>query len=43
MRSVDGRADIRTAAGTGTVVTLSWGSIVVSGTAPRPERAEVPA
>ncbi|RIX26565.1 sensor histidine kinase [Amnibacterium setariae] len=43
MRSVDGRADIRTGAGTGTVVTLSWGSIVISGTAPRPERTEVPA
>jgi len=43
MRRVDGRADVRTAAGTGTVVALCWGSAVVSGTAPLPERSEVPA
>jgi hypothetical protein len=43
MRSVDGRADIRTADGTGTVVTLSWGSVVVPGIAVRPDPAAVPA
>jgi hypothetical protein len=41
MRGIDGRADITT--GPGTVVTLSWGSVVVTGTAPRPEPAEVSA
>jgi len=41
MRVVDGRADITT--GAGTVVTLSWGSVVVTGTALRPEPVEVPA
>ena len=40
MRGVDGRADVRSAPGEGTVVTLSWGSVVVSGTAPLPEPAE---
>ena len=43
MRVVDGRADLTTRTGSGTVVTLSWGSVVVSGTAPRPEPAEVSA
>jgi hypothetical protein len=43
MRSVDGRADVRPGDTGGTVVTLSWGSVVVSGVALRPDRAEVPA
>jgi hypothetical protein len=43
MRAVDGRADVRTAPTAGTVVTLSWGSVVVTAAAPSPERAEVPA
>jgi hypothetical protein len=41
MRTVDGRADVHTGPGVGTAVTLSWGSVVVSGTALPPERAEV--
>jgi hypothetical protein len=43
MRGVDGRADVRTEPHTGTVVTLSWGSVVVSAAAPPSERTEVPA
>jgi hypothetical protein len=43
MRVVDGRADIATRPGSGTVVTLSWGSVVVTGTAPRPEPVEASA
>ncbi|GAA4754066.1 hypothetical protein GCM10025783_28770 [Amnibacterium soli] len=43
MRVVDGRADIATRRGSGTVVTLSWGSVVVTGTAPRPEPVEASA
>ncbi|MGN6446288.1 hypothetical protein [Amnibacterium sp.] len=43
MRSIDGRADIRSEPAVGTTVTLSWGSVVVTGTAPRPEPTEVPA
>ncbi|GAA2749895.1 hypothetical protein [Amnibacterium kyonggiense] len=43
MRSVDGRADVRAGSAGGTAVVLSWGSVVVSGTAIRPERAEVSA
>jgi hypothetical protein len=43
MRSIDGRADVRSSPETGTTVSLSWGSVVVSGTAPRPAPAEVSA
>ncbi|MGT2425329.1 hypothetical protein [Amnibacterium kyonggiense] len=43
MRGVDGRADVRSRDSGGTSVVLSWGSVVVTGTAIRPERAEVPA
>ena len=43
MRGVDGRTDVRPGQRGGTVFTLSWGSVVVTGTAPRPERAEVSA
>jgi hypothetical protein len=43
MRVVDGRADITTRPGSGTVVTLSWGSVVVTGTALRPEPVEASA
>ena len=38
MRGVDGRADVRPGDEGGTVVTLSWGSVVVSGVALRPDR-----
>ncbi|MBW4041049.1 MAG: hypothetical protein HIU86_02830 [Acidobacteria bacterium] len=38
MRSVDGRLDVRAGDVRGTVVTLSWGSVVVSGVALRPDR-----
>ncbi|WP_375407643.1 hypothetical protein [uncultured Amnibacterium sp.] len=41
MRAVDGRAHVRSAPGEGTAVALSWGSVVVSGTAPLPEHVEV--
>ena len=37
MRSVDGRAVVEPAPERGTVVRLSWGSVVVSGTTPQPE------
>jgi hypothetical protein len=41
MRAVDGRAEVRALPRAGTAVTLSWGSVVVSGTAPRVEPAAV--
>ncbi|MEN3340905.1 MAG: hypothetical protein V7644_309, partial [Actinomycetota bacterium] len=43
MRAVDGRVDVRPGQRGGTVVTLSWGSVVVTGTALRPEPMEVSA
>ena len=43
MQSVDGRADIRAGDETGTIVTLSWGSVVVPGVAVRPDPAVVSA
>jgi hypothetical protein len=43
MRAVDGRVDVRRGSTGGTVVTLSWGSVVVTAAAPRTERAEVSA
>lgn len=37
MRSIDGRAEVAEGADGGSVVTLSWGSVVITGTAPRIE------
>ena len=37
MRSIDGRAEVGRAPDGGTSVTLSWGSVVITGTAPLAE------
>jgi hypothetical protein len=41
MRAVDGRATIESSPAGGTVVRISWGSVVVSGTAPMPATEDV--